>query len=111
MQILCAISRTSGKIRGPGAKINVPTFGGDEPPSLGGQLGCAGGAPGGGGLGQGEVAVTAAGKNRWAAVRPETTNGRTRCFSARPPKWTGGLNRERDAVKRSSGADQVRPSA
>jgi hypothetical protein len=66
------------------------------------------------------VVVTATGKNRImiyglrAAVRPETTNGRTiarRCFSARPPKWTGGLNRERDAVKRSSGADQVRPSA
>jgi len=49
-----------------------------------------------------------------AAVRPETTSGGTiarRCISARPPKWTGGLNRERDAVKRSSGADQVRPSA
>jgi hypothetical protein len=49
-----------------------------------------------------------------AAVRPETTSGGTiarRCISARPPKWTGGLNRERDAVKRRSGADQVRPSA
>ena len=63
--------------------------------------------------------MTATGKNRImiyglrAAVWPETTIGRTiarRCFSARPPKWTG-LNRERDAVKRSSGADQVRPSA
>jgi hypothetical protein len=28
-----------------------------------------------------------------------------------PPKWTGGQNRERDRDKRSSGADQVRPSA
>jgi hypothetical protein len=28
-----------------------------------------------------------------------------------PPKWTGGQNRERDPDKRSSGADQVRPSA
>jgi hypothetical protein len=41
-----------------------------------------------------------------AAVRPETTSGGTiarRCISARPPKWTGGLNRERDAVKRRRG--------
>jgi hypothetical protein len=49
-----------------------------------------------------------------AAVRPETTSGGTiarRSLFRSPPKWTGGQNRERDPDKRSSGADQVRPSA
>ncbi len=31
--------------------------------------------------------------------------------SGSPPKWTRGQDRERDPYKRSSGADQVRPSA
>ena len=51
--------------------------------------------------------------SEWHRAR-KTTGGGTiarRLLFRSPPKWTDGQNRERDREKRSSGADQVRPSA